>query len=133
MYGVDSLEQLIGLLKSVTNKVGQFFELMDGWFGEVRRLPLPARIKLVKLGGDDATSWINTYGTLIQQGALQWYPEGEDAIIDAMELPPKQRLDTPAAEQETEQAADVTEGAAESAPTAHAGGQPVDVVVELEK
>jgi len=29
----------------------EFFELMDAWFGEVRRLPLPARIKLVKLGG----------------------------------------------------------------------------------
>ena len=28
----------------------EFFEQMDGWFGEVRRLPLPARIKLVKLG-----------------------------------------------------------------------------------
>ena len=27
-----------------------FFEDMDGWFGEVRRLPLPARIKLVKWG-----------------------------------------------------------------------------------
>jgi len=28
----------------------EFFELMDGWFGEVRRLPLSSRIKLVKLG-----------------------------------------------------------------------------------
>ena len=28
-----------------------FFELMDGWFGEVRRLPLSSRVKLVKLGG----------------------------------------------------------------------------------
>lgn len=27
-----------------------FFELMDGWFGEVRRLPLSSRVKLVKLG-----------------------------------------------------------------------------------
>ena len=28
----------------------EFFELMDGWFGEVRRLPLSSRVKLVKLG-----------------------------------------------------------------------------------
>lgn len=28
----------------------EFFELMDGWFGEVRRLPLASRVKLVKLG-----------------------------------------------------------------------------------
>lgn len=27
-----------------------FFELMDGWFGEIRRLPLSSRVKLVKLG-----------------------------------------------------------------------------------
>jgi DNA-binding transcriptional regulator GbsR (MarR family) len=27
-----------------------FFELMDGWFGEIRRLPLAARVKLVKWG-----------------------------------------------------------------------------------
>ena len=26
------------------------FEAMDGWFGEVRRLPLAARVKLVQLG-----------------------------------------------------------------------------------
>ena len=29
----------------------EFFELMDGWFSEVRRLPLASRVKLVKLGG----------------------------------------------------------------------------------
>jgi DNA-binding transcriptional regulator GbsR (MarR family) len=28
----------------------EFFELMDGWFGEVRRLPLQSRVKLVKWG-----------------------------------------------------------------------------------
>jgi DNA-binding transcriptional regulator GbsR (MarR family) len=28
----------------------EFFELMDGWFGEVRRLPLSSRVKLVKCG-----------------------------------------------------------------------------------
>ena len=28
----------------------EFFELMDGWFGDVRRLPLGSRVKLVKLG-----------------------------------------------------------------------------------
>ena len=28
----------------------EFFELMDSWFGEIRRLPLRSRIKLVKLG-----------------------------------------------------------------------------------
>jgi DNA-binding transcriptional regulator GbsR (MarR family) len=28
----------------------EFFELMDGWFGEVRRLPLSSRVKLVKWG-----------------------------------------------------------------------------------
>lgn len=28
----------------------EFFELMDGWFGEVRRMPLESRVKLVKLG-----------------------------------------------------------------------------------
>lgn len=29
----------------------EFFETMDGWFGEVRRLPLTSRVKLAKLGG----------------------------------------------------------------------------------
>jgi DNA-binding transcriptional regulator GbsR (MarR family) len=33
----------------VTEMLG-FFELMDGWFGEVRRLPLASRVKLVKWG-----------------------------------------------------------------------------------
>lgn len=28
----------------------EFFELMNGWFGDVRRLPLTSRVKLVKLG-----------------------------------------------------------------------------------
>ena len=28
----------------------EIFELMDGWFGEVRRLPLASRVKLVKWG-----------------------------------------------------------------------------------
>lgn len=28
----------------------EFFETMDGWYGEVRRLPLAARIKLATLG-----------------------------------------------------------------------------------
>jgi DNA-binding transcriptional regulator GbsR (MarR family) len=28
----------------------EFFELMNGWFGEVRRLPLESRVKLVKWG-----------------------------------------------------------------------------------
>ena len=28
----------------------EFFELMDGWFGDVRRLPLASRVKLAKLG-----------------------------------------------------------------------------------
>jgi DNA-binding transcriptional regulator GbsR (MarR family) len=28
----------------------EFFELMDGWFGEVRRLPLASRVKLVQWG-----------------------------------------------------------------------------------
>ncbi|MDR3458776.1 MAG: ArsR family transcriptional regulator [Verrucomicrobiae bacterium] len=28
----------------------EFFELMDGWFGEVRRMPLESRVKLVKWG-----------------------------------------------------------------------------------
>jgi len=28
----------------------ELFELMDGWFGEVRRLPLASRVKLVKWG-----------------------------------------------------------------------------------
>ena len=27
-----------------------FFEVMDGWFGDVRRLPLASRVRLVKLG-----------------------------------------------------------------------------------
>jgi hypothetical protein len=25
-----------------------FFEQMDGWFGEIRRMPLASRVKLVK-------------------------------------------------------------------------------------
>ena len=29
----------------------EFFEVMDGWYGEVRRLPLAARAKLVRWGG----------------------------------------------------------------------------------
>jgi DNA-binding transcriptional regulator GbsR (MarR family) len=28
----------------------EFFELMDAWFGDIRRLPLASRVKLVKLG-----------------------------------------------------------------------------------
>ncbi len=28
----------------------EFFEVMDGWFGEVRRLPLESRVKLVQWG-----------------------------------------------------------------------------------
>ena len=28
----------------------EFFELMDGWFGEIRRMPLASRVKLVKWG-----------------------------------------------------------------------------------
>jgi DNA-binding transcriptional regulator GbsR (MarR family) len=28
----------------------EFFELMDGWFGHIRRLPLASRVKLVKWG-----------------------------------------------------------------------------------
>jgi DNA-binding transcriptional regulator GbsR (MarR family) len=32
------------------NEMLEFFELMDGWFGEVRRLPLESRVKLVKWG-----------------------------------------------------------------------------------
>lgn len=28
----------------------EFFELMDGWFGEIRRMPLESRVKLVKWG-----------------------------------------------------------------------------------
>lgn len=28
----------------------EFFETMDGWYGEIRRLPLAMRMKLVKLG-----------------------------------------------------------------------------------
>jgi DNA-binding transcriptional regulator GbsR (MarR family) len=28
----------------------EFFELMEGWFGDMRRLPLESRVKLVKLG-----------------------------------------------------------------------------------
>lgn len=35
----------------------EFFELTEGWFGEIRRLPLPARIKLVKLGSR-VQSWL---------------------------------------------------------------------------
>jgi len=29
----------------------EFFEVMDGWYGDVRRLPLAARAKLVRWGG----------------------------------------------------------------------------------
>ena len=35
----------------------EFFELMDGWFGEVRRLPLASRVKLVKWGRQ-IRSWL---------------------------------------------------------------------------
>jgi DNA-binding transcriptional regulator GbsR (MarR family) len=36
----------------------EFFELMDGWFGEIRRLPLASRVKLVKWG-TRIRSWLN--------------------------------------------------------------------------
>lgn len=36
----------------------EFFELMDGWFGDLRRLPLASRIKLVKLGARIG-KWLN--------------------------------------------------------------------------
>lgn len=29
----------------------EFFEQMDGWYSDVRRMPLPMRVKLVKAGG----------------------------------------------------------------------------------
>ena len=35
----------------------KFFELMDGWFHDIRRLPLPTRVKLIKLGGR-VSKWI---------------------------------------------------------------------------
>ncbi|HLP77815.1 MAG TPA: MarR family transcriptional regulator [Candidatus Paceibacterota bacterium] len=35
----------------------EFFETMDGWFGEIRRLPLAMRMKLVKLGARIST-WL---------------------------------------------------------------------------
>jgi hypothetical protein len=35
----------------------EFFEMMDGWFGEVRRLPLASRVKLVKWGAR-IRSWL---------------------------------------------------------------------------
>jgi DNA-binding transcriptional regulator GbsR (MarR family) len=35
----------------------EFFEMMDGWFGEVRRLPLASRVKLVKWG-TQIRSWL---------------------------------------------------------------------------
>jgi DNA-binding transcriptional regulator GbsR (MarR family) len=35
-----------------------FFETMDGWFNDVRRLPLPSRIKLAKLGARIA-KWLD--------------------------------------------------------------------------
>lgn len=108
-------EQIVNVLNHTVVAQLMFYK-----YGALAKLP---RLKLIKLGGDDATSWVNTYGNLIQQGALQWYPEGEDAIIDAMELPPKTRALTPDTEEEVQQASDVTEGAAEAAPTAHAGGQ----------
>lgn len=37
--------------KAKLKEMLEFFELMDGWFGEVRRLPLAVRIKMVRLGG----------------------------------------------------------------------------------
>lgn len=36
----------------------EFFETMDSWYAEVRRLPLPARVKLVKMG-TKLTSWLH--------------------------------------------------------------------------
>jgi DNA-binding transcriptional regulator GbsR (MarR family) len=42
--GVESNVHTRGRLKEML----EFFELMDGWFGEIRRLPLASRVKLVK-------------------------------------------------------------------------------------
>jgi hypothetical protein len=36
--------------KERLKEMQEFFEQMDGWFGEVRRLPLQSRVKLVKWG-----------------------------------------------------------------------------------
>ena len=36
--------------KERLREMQEFFEVMDGWFGEVRRLPLASRVKLVKWG-----------------------------------------------------------------------------------
>jgi DNA-binding transcriptional regulator GbsR (MarR family) len=36
--------------KERLKEMRDFFEVMDGWFGEVRRLPLESRVKLVKWG-----------------------------------------------------------------------------------
>lgn len=35
----------------------EFYELMDSWFGDVRRLPLESRVRLVKLGSS-IRSWL---------------------------------------------------------------------------
>ena len=48
---IDSGTPVDSQTKERLGEMLEFFELMDGWFGEIRRLPLPARIKLVKLGG----------------------------------------------------------------------------------
>jgi DNA-binding transcriptional regulator GbsR (MarR family) len=40
-----------GETKERIKQMLEFFEVMDAWYGEVRRLPLPARAKLVRWGG----------------------------------------------------------------------------------
>ena len=37
--------------KARINEMLDFFSAMDAWYGEMRRMPLPMRVKLVKLGG----------------------------------------------------------------------------------
>jgi DNA-binding transcriptional regulator GbsR (MarR family) len=36
--------------KQRVKEMEEFFEQMDGWFGEIRRLPLASRVKLVRWG-----------------------------------------------------------------------------------
>ena len=48
---IDSGTPVDAQTKERLGEMLEFFELMDGWYGEIRRLPLPMRVKLVKLGG----------------------------------------------------------------------------------
>ena len=57
-------------------------------YGPRAKMP---KVKLVKLGGDDVTSWLKNLVAAVTGMVVTPYPEMEDAVLQALDLPPKSR------------------------------------------